>query len=84
MKNLPPAACRREGKTGPYFFLHVLGISSTSIGYSSSRPSSISRHRITFANGEKNAKLPAGPHRPRPGPMLLNVAMTAVSVVEPS
>ena len=53
-------------------------------GFTTTGPSSISRHRITFANGEKNAKLPAGPHRPRPGPMLLNVAMTAVSVVEPS
>ena len=69
---------------GVHFFRHVLGISSTSIGYSSSRPSSISMHSTTFASGEKNAKFPAGPHSPRPGPILLNVARTAVSVVEPS
>ena len=39
---------------------------------------------LFFFRGEKNAKFPAGPHSPRPGPMLLNVASTAVSVVEPS
>ena len=64
--------------------LQVLGISSISIGKSSSLPNSISKVNTIFDIGEKIEKFPEGPISPSPGPILFTVAMTEVMVVEVS
>ena len=64
-----------------YFSLHTEGEKSITIGNISSLPSSMSRERIIFESGEKNAKFSAGPTSPSPGPILLMHAATAEKVV---
>ena len=63
------------------FLLHTPGESMKRIGKISRRPSSISIDITNFENGVKELKFPVGPTTSRPGPMLLNVAMTADTVV---
>jgi hypothetical protein len=59
----------------------VLGRNSISIGNISSLPKSISNDKTILAKPEKPEKLPIGPTRLNPGPMLLRHERTAVTVV---
>ena len=64
-----------------YLFFHVDGAKSSSIGKSSSRPAIIEKVRTMVEKPLNPAKLLVGPIVPRPGPMLLIVAATAVNAV---
>lgn len=68
-----------------YFFnfnpFHVYGLSNTSIGNNSKRPASISNIKTNFENTENIPKFPVGPTNSSPGPILFNVATTAVKFV---
>ena len=54
------------------------------MGNSSSLPASIPKLRNIFDKSVMSAKLNAGPTFPSPGPMLLNVAATALKAVRKS
>ena len=68
-------------KVKNYDFFQADGEKSNSNGKSSSLPASISKIRTSFENTLKPPKLPVGPTRPSPGPILFMVAATAVKVV---
>ena len=50
------------------------------MGKISNRPASISKLSSSLANGAKAEKFPVGPTMPKPGPMLLIQALSAVKV----
>ena len=52
-----------------------------SIGYISSLPANIQNEKTNLLIGEKAAKLPVGPTNYNPGPILLIVVITDVTVV---
>ena len=54
------------------------GENSISMGNSSRRPASMSKIRASLERRLRLPKFPAGPTRPRPGPMLFKHAATAV------
>ena len=56
------------------------GAKSKSIGYISSLPTIIHKDKTALPRLEKSAKFPAGPTVPKPGPILLRHAITAVVV----
>ena len=62
------------------YFLQVLGVNNKSIGKISSLPASMSNIMTSFDKSENELKLPIGPTRSSPGPMLFKVAATAVKV----
>ena len=64
-----------------YFNFHAVGENNINIGKISSLPASIPKLRITFEKLFSSAKLNAGPTFPSPGPILLNVAATALNAV---
>ena len=64
-----------------YFLFHVPGISKTIIGNNSKRPANMLNIKTNFENGEKMEKFCVGPTISNPGPMLFNVATTAVKFV---
>ena len=60
---------------------HMEGAKISSMGYSSSRPSSIHQMSTSLDSQENMAKPPSGPTRLRPGPMLEMQATTPVKLV---
>ena len=64
-----------------YFNFHVVGENNIIIGKISSLPACIPKLRITFEKLFNSAKLNAGPTFPNHGPILLNVAATALKAV---
>jgi hypothetical protein len=69
---------------GPGHGRQNCGVNSTSTDSSSSRPSSMPKVQTQVWKSLSPPKLPAGPTSPRPGPMLLTQATTAVKAVTTS
>ena len=63
------------------YLFHVAGEKSRSIGMISNLPANISNIITNFDKTEKSPKLPMGPTFPSPGPILLSVAATAVTLL---
>ena len=63
--------------TIPYTFFQVDGVSRIRTGQSSRRPASMQKDRTILDRFDREAKLPVGPTRSKPGPMLFKVAATA-------
>ena len=63
------------------YFLHVDGLNKRSIGNISSLPISIHILKTYLDKSENKEKLPVGPTKSSPGPILLSVAATAVKLV---
>ena len=75
-------AGREVDPQAPYYPLfHADGANKTNIGKNSRRPAIMQNERTTLVKGENAAKVPDGPTMPRPRPVLLNDAMTAVALV---
>ena len=64
-----------------YCLFHEIGAKSINIGKISSRPANISNIKINFEKSENIPKLRVGPTSSNPGPILFNVAATAVKLV---
>ena len=62
-------------------FFQLEGMNKINMGNSSRRPASISNIRTNLLKCEKNPKFCVGPTSSSPGPILFNVATTAVKLV---
>ena len=67
-----------------YFFFQNTGVNTRRMGYISSLPRSIATDSTILENGEYAEKFDAGPTAPKPGPILLMQAATAVILVSRS
>ena len=67
-----------------FYFFHVDGANNNKIGKISNRPISISIDNTSLAKIEYPEKLLIGPTELKPGPILLNVAVTAEKFVSKS